>query len=266
MATKTKKTKAKASAPAVSVTLATFDDRFEQPKFRVRRKARKLAGFPAVTDEDYAPYGSTPLYDAVAQFIATLDEVRRDDEVTIGLLLDESGSMSGNRQSVIVGANEFVDGMREVDAVDPDAAGTVLAVIMTDGLENASREVGRDEVRDMVRTKEGEGWTFIYLGSNQDAWAAGQSAGFSGGVRGQTVSYESTPVGTAAAMASVASDSADYLSDNKKYMMRRAGSSQRSVTESGEEVASNIGSSSVEQPKVEAYGDVAEALKRAKGE
>src|SRR5260221_8963552 len=128
-ATKTTGTK-RAKAPAVHVTLAMFDTR--APIYRVRRESVPIDGFAPLGPDDYVPSAMTPLRDAVAQFIAHLDGLRAPDRVTIGLLLDESGSMAGNREAVIARVNEFVAGMRAVEAVDPASARKVLAGVVTD--------------------------------------------------------------------------------------------------------------------------------------
>ncbi len=198
-ATKTTTTK-RAKAPAVHVTLAMFDTR--APIYRVRRESVPIHGFAPLGPDDYVPSAMTPLRDAVAQFIAHLDGLRAPDRVTIGLLLDESGSMAGNREAVIAGVNEFVAGMRAVEAVDPASARKVLAVIVTDGLENSSREVDPQTLARSIAERERDGWTFIYLGANQDAWAVGEQTGFSGGASGQAVNFRATPAGTPTCAAS----------------------------------------------------------------
>ena len=55
-----------------------------------------------------------------------------------------------------------------------------LCVILTDGLENASREYTRDGVTRMIKEYEGQGWMFVYLGADHDAWAAGGDLGIAG--------------------------------------------------------------------------------------
>lgn len=55
-----------------------------------------------------------------------------------------------------------------------------LCVILTDGLENASREYTRLQIFDMIKEFEGQGWRFIYLGADHDVWAAGESLGIQG--------------------------------------------------------------------------------------
>ena len=267
MSTTTTTTSSKnTKAPAVHVTLAMFDTR--EPIYRVRRESVPIEGFAPLIADDYVPSAMTPLRDAVAQFIAHLDGLRAPDRVTIGLLLDESGSMADNREAVIAGVNEFVTGMRHVDAVDPASAGKVLAVIVTDGLENSSREVDPHTLAKSIGDCERDGWTFIYLGANQDAWAVGQQAGFSGRASGQAVNFQATPTGTRAAMASVAADARGYLRGVESYAQARAGSARRSITEHGDELLSNLGASPGDPASAPTggsrYADVGEALKQAK--
>ena len=42
-------------------------------------------------------------------------------------------------------------------------------MITTDGLENASREFSRSQVRNLISSKTEGGWEFIFLGANMDA-------------------------------------------------------------------------------------------------
>ncbi len=45
----------------------------------------------------------------------------------------------------------------------------VLA-ILTDGLENASRQFTNDDIASLLECKQKEGWVIVYLGANQDSW------------------------------------------------------------------------------------------------
>ena len=61
---------------------------------------------------------------------------------------------------------------------EADRPGSVIVVIMTDGLENASREFTGAAVKGLIAEQsEKYGWTFVYLGANQDAIAVGESLG-----------------------------------------------------------------------------------------
>lgn len=88
------------------------------------------------------PRGNTPLLDAIGNFVT---EIGRD--------------LSRMRES--------------------DRPGTVICLIMTDGLENASRHWTSDRVRQLITQQEqGYKWQFMFMGSNIDAVEVGRSYGF----------------------------------------------------------------------------------------
>jgi hypothetical protein len=53
--------------------------------------------------------------------------------------------------------------------------GNVLFLIITDGLENASREASLTDVADAIQSKEDAGWSFVFMGANIDSFATGES-------------------------------------------------------------------------------------------
>ena len=50
-----------------------------------------------------------------------------------------------------------------------DVPAHTLFVITTDGMENASRRFGADEVRRLIEEKKARGWEFLFLAANIDA-------------------------------------------------------------------------------------------------
>ena len=74
-----------------------------------------------------------------------------------------------------------------------DKESNVLMVIQTDGEENASKEFTKDKICDLIKAKTKNGWTFVYLGTNQDAWAVGSTLGF---LKANTMSYVGDNDGT----------------------------------------------------------------------
>lgn len=52
-----------------------------------------------------------------------------------------------------------------------------LCAILTDGLENSSKEFTRKQIYALIKGCEQEGWRFIYLGADHDVWAAGEDLG-----------------------------------------------------------------------------------------
>lgn len=69
-------------------------------------------------------------------------------------------------------------GERLAALVEDERPGTVIIVIVTDGLENSSHEWTREQVFEAVTRQTNDyGWTFTYIGANQDAIAVGSSLG-----------------------------------------------------------------------------------------
>ncbi|MED5293015.1 MAG: ADP-ribosylglycohydrolase family protein [Actinomycetota bacterium] len=91
--------------------------------------------------ERYQPRGNTPLFDAIATLINNVE--------------NGSGSSTANSEQ--------------------------LVVVFTDGLENASRNWTRDQVFALIEQKKAQGWTFVFMGANQDAYAEGSRIGFQAG-------------------------------------------------------------------------------------
>lgn len=85
-----------------------------------------------LTEKDYYVRGSTALLDAVGRTISKIEHVQ---ETT---------------------AEEY-------------RAGKVMFVIITDGMENASREYTTKKVKSMIEAKKEKGWEFVFLGANMDA-------------------------------------------------------------------------------------------------
>lgn len=49
----------------------------------------------------------------------------------------------------------------------------VVLVVFSDGMENSSREHSRTSVFSRIEAKKKEGWTFVFMGANQDSYATG---------------------------------------------------------------------------------------------
>lgn len=61
---------------------------------------------------------------------------------------------------------------------EADRPGEVVIVILTDGFENSSKEWTLPAVKDAITTRQNtDGWTFVFLGADQDAISAGASMG-----------------------------------------------------------------------------------------
>ena len=68
-----------------------------------------------------------------------------------------------------------------------------LFVITTDGMENASRKYGSDEVKKLIQQKQEEGWEFLFLAANIDAVETAKKFGIS---EDRAVDYTPDAMGT----------------------------------------------------------------------
>jgi hypothetical protein len=141
---------------------------FNSEKVEVVHAHVIMSKVPDLTDETYRPNNLTPLYDAVAKTIKATEE------------------RIAKRKT----------------------KPAVLCVIMSDGLENASKEWTRDGVFKLIEEKTAEGWTFAYLGANQDAYIVSESIGIA---RGSAMNFVATPAGVKGAMASVSQSTSDWM-------------------------------------------------------
>jgi Mg-chelatase subunit ChlD len=89
----------------------------------------------------------------------------------------------------------------------------VVFAVVTDGLENSSREWSRDQVMAAVKERSDAGWQFSFLGANQDAIKEGGDLGVDA-ARAMTYS----PARAAAAMSSL-SDSVKRVKTGKDRLL-----------------------------------------------
>lgn len=63
-------------------------------------------------------------------------------------------------------------GGRLAKMAEPDRPGLVIFVIVTDGMENSSREFSKAKIKEMIERQQTQyHWQFTFLGANQDAFA-----------------------------------------------------------------------------------------------
>ena len=93
---------------------------------------------------------------------------------------------------------------KTINSLDKEIDNKVLFVIMTDGLENASREYSKEQIRNLISN---HNWEFIYIGADIDSYA---EAGKIGIKRTNTANYRKSKEGFDDVYCSV-SDAADYM-------------------------------------------------------
>ena len=131
-----------AQAGECRMTVVQFDS--EDP-FEVIAGGKKPADVPELNDSVYQPRGLTPLYDAMGRLIK-----RADDRIA-----------------------------RRAKAEKP--VEDQLVVVFTDGLENNSHRYDRPEVFELVKKRQDDGWTFVFMGANQDSYTESDKIGLDDG-------------------------------------------------------------------------------------
>jgi hypothetical protein len=141
-------------------------------------------GYGAFVDEQRAAPGECRI--TLAQFDTEFEVVYADQPVAdIGPLVLEPRGMTALLDSM---ARLIVDsGRRLAELPEERRPGTVIVAIMTDGLENASREWTHSAIKRLVEQQTTTyGWQFLYMGADQDAIEVGSSIGVP---VGQSVTY-----------------------------------------------------------------------------
>ena len=163
--------------------------------------------------------------DAIGAVNSYLRQVKDDGEMeaTISLITFDSQSIDIIRDKVPAGscveltASEYQprastplldavgQGVTLLDKRKQPGERCILAV-MTDGLENASREYTKETIKTLLdRKQQEENWLVLYLGANHDAWEQARAIGLHAG---NVAAFDKQAV--AASMAAVGARSKRY--------------------------------------------------------
>jgi hypothetical protein len=106
---------------------------------------------------------------------------------------------------------------------EDERPGKVIICIVTDGLENSSREWTREGVKKLVEQQQADyQWEFVFLGANMDAVAEGDSLGIQ---RGSSLTFDTRNAGQTYAVmdsyvaASRAGNAASFSEEDRKKAM-----------------------------------------------
>ncbi len=132
-------------------------------------------GFAAFVDQQRNGVGECRA--TLAQFDDVYEEVYADRPVADVPPLDlQPRNMTALHDAM---GRLITDAGAKLDAMpESERPGTVIVAIMTDGLENASKEWSGASIKALVNQQTAQyGWTFMYMGADQDAVEVGASLG-----------------------------------------------------------------------------------------
>lgn len=154
--------------------------------------------------------------DAIGGFNAFLADQKKDeDELRLTLVLfnheidtiharvpvaevpplDEATYVPAGTTALLDAVGRTVDELGERLAATPEAErpGQVVVAILTDGLENASRDYTPAQIRDRIRHQQADyGWEFLFLAAGQDAVVEGGNLDIPAG---NAIAFEASPAG-----------------------------------------------------------------------
>ncbi len=160
---------------------------------------KKVPGEATVTvvlfnDEYHIPHKSVPIND-----LPPFDETNYRPAATTALL-------------DAVGKAVDTTGERLGKLDEADRPEKVLVAILTDGLENASKEYNRSQIFDKIKLqRETYQWEFMFLAANQDAFAAGAQIGIDPTM---TMSFAATAKGVRDGVREMSSQVTSYRTGN----------------------------------------------------
>lgn len=144
---------------AATFTLVQFDS---QDAYEVLHSAVPIATVSPLTRDQYVPRATTPLYDTMGRGILDL-------EVKLAAMPDSERPTK------------------------------VIFVVVTDGMENASREFDRTRVAGLIEAKKSLGWDFVFLSADIAAFEDMRGMGVE---RGSSLRFAKSKRGNDAAWAS----------------------------------------------------------------
>ena len=151
----------KADGADAVLTLVQFDS---QDAHEVLADSIPIGDVRPLTAGTFQPRGGTPLYDAMGH--------------------------------IITDASIRVERLR----AGKSRAEKIVIATLTDGQENQSVEYTRESIFELIRKRTADGWSFAYLGANQDAYDEGGKIGYS---IGNTQNFAADAAGSAAAFESL---------------------------------------------------------------
>lgn len=113
---------------------------FDSTKCEPHYVGKAIKEVPDLNSHTYIPGMMTPLLDAISKTVASTEKHLEEGKL------------------------------------NPDQ---VLFVVYTDGHENDSREMNKKALSDLIKRKEKEGWSFVFMGADIDAFAEAGSIGIS---------------------------------------------------------------------------------------
>lgn len=115
-----------------------------------------------------------------------------------------------NKKYYVRGCTALLDAIgKTINFMDQEKAHKVMFIITTDGLENASKEFDKNQIKEMIKGH--KNFEFMYIGADIDSYAEGSSLGIS---KKNISNYRKEKVGVKKLFESVGRASCAFYEEN----------------------------------------------------
>lgn len=141
--------------------------------------------------------------DTIGGYNSYIDKQKKNKVKVTTILFDNQYEMLTEREDIknisyLDNAKYFVRGTtalldaigKTINYMDHEKCKKVLFVITTDGLENASIEFNKDQIREMINKH--KNWEFMYIGADIDSYNEGEKIGIK---KSNIANYQKSKVG-----------------------------------------------------------------------
>ena len=193
-------------------------------------KSDTIGGFNSFLNEQKKVAGEATI--TLVQFDDIYEEVYKAIPLESAPLLNNDTFIPRNTTALLdaIGKTIVQTGKRLAAMNEDVRPEKVIFVILTDGLENASREYRIEQINQMIsHQRDAYKWEFIFLGANQDAISTASQMGIS---QANALTYAANTIGTQKAFDAVAYNVAAYraniapsasFSDEDREEQKKAG-------------------------------------------
>lgn len=126
--------------------------------------------------------------DTIGGYNSYLNEQRKNNVKVTTVLFDDKYEILYQRENIknvrdltrndyyVRGCTALLDAVgKTISLMDREKANKVIFIITTDGLENASREYNKEQIKKLIEKH--QNWEFMYIGADIDSYTEGEALG-----------------------------------------------------------------------------------------
>ena len=163
--------------------------------------------------------------DTIGGYNSYIETQKNNNVLVTTILFDDKYEMIYNRKNIkevkplnnkkyyVRGCTALLDAIgKTINYMDKEKAKKVLFIITTDGLENASKEYTKNQIKEMIEGH--KNYEFMYIGANIDSYSEGSSIGIN---KKNIANYKKDKKGISKLFSALGKVSKSYYSEEEIY-------------------------------------------------